>query len=117
MSNTTFRLTDATYIRPIAGGAFVAVAEGTAVATILRADAANVWSCSWLVKDGYTEDGDAVVIDCGAVSVGFDNGFACAAGHSHLSNAEYFDDDEIAGARHAGHSLPANARHIDGRPV
>lgn len=107
-------LTDATVIRPIAGKAFVAVYEGTATATILRANAENVWPCNWLCEAGYDEDGGRIIRECGALCVGFDNGVACANGHSHFSYAEYFDDEEIEMNRQHGHTLPANARSIDG---
>lgn len=42
------------------------------------------------------------------------NGFTCLGGHAHRSDLEYFDDDEIAGARAAGRPLPANAARMNG---
>lgn len=107
------RLTDSTEIRPIAGGAFLAVTSGPrAIATLVRRDAAR--PCNWLVQGGYTEDGDRPVYECGASAIIFDNGFACTAGHEHRTDAEYFDADEIEGARIAGRTLPTNARSIEG---
>ncbi len=94
-------------------------------------------TCSWLVQEsghrgecyipeelgwcviceGIAEDGGIVIVECGAAVTEHPNGWECAAGHSHFSGVEYFDDDEVAGAAAAGRSLPANARRMDGSPV
>lgn len=106
-------LTDDTFIRPIAGGAFLAVAEGTAPATLIAAAATR--PCNWLVEI-YTEDGVGVV-NCGAASIEFANGWACTSGHSHVSFAQYFDDEELDGMRQAHVLAPAGARRMDGALV
>lgn len=109
------RLTETTQVRKLANG-FVAVYEPGKVATIVRPGSENLWACSWLVNKGWTEDGDAVVVDCSAACVGLDNGFVCENGHSHFDYGtfEYFDEDEIASARNAGRALPVNARAMSG---
>ena len=106
------RLTDITELHLLANRKFIAVAEGRAVATLVSVIDHDVFTCGWQYQDGYTEDGDAVISECGAFAVGFDNGFACTNGHAHRNDAEYFDAEEIAGARQAGISLPFNARMV-----
>lgn len=77
-------LTDATRVIPVANGKIVAVDQGPMTpATVLKADAPNVFPCGWLVPVN-TEDGPAAV-DCGAPAVGLDNGWTCAHGHIHYT--------------------------------
>ena len=79
----------------------------------------EVFPCSWMVErtDGYEVDFPSdVYVECGAPS--FEDadglGWHCFAGHGHRSDLEYFDDEEIAGARNAGRPLPANAATMAG---
>lgn len=109
-------LSDATIIKALANGR-VAVAEGPGkVAQLLAADAPNVFECSWLVE-ARSWEGERQIVPCGAVAVGFDNGFACEHGHSHFSGVEYYEADEVASYTRRGIPLAPNARLIDGRPV
>lgn len=105
------RLTETTQVKLLTNG-FVAVYEGTNPATLFRQDAMR--PCQWLVPWN-TEDGPTAR-PCGVPVVDFDNGFRCLAGHDHYEYGtyEYFDDDEIASAAHAGRTLPVNARRMDG---
>lgn len=81
--------------------------------------------CGWLVLrreeydlgDGEWEMGELGHFPCGAAVTEHPNGWECARGHSHFSDVEYFDDDEVAGMRRAGHPFPANAARIDGSPI
>lgn len=82
-------------------------------------------TCTWLVEgypidapEGwYPDSPEDLIRPCGAEVTDFDNGWRCAAGHSHFVNVEYFDDEEIAGMARRGIALPANARRIDGTAV
>lgn len=72
----------------------------------------------WEVEPGYWEwEGGYKYVPCGAEVTEHPNGWECAHGHSHFNDVEYFDEDEVAGLRQAGHPLPANARRVDGSPV
>jgi hypothetical protein len=93
----------------------------------------TTWRCSWLVKgtprwvleawaedpefEWYPEEPGDLVSECGAEVTELANGWRCAAGHSHFVDAEYFDDEELAGIAAAHLPLPANARRINGDPV
>jgi len=101
-------LTDATQIKTLANGRVAVIKYGTSklssVAALLGPDSPEVFTCGWLVQDGHTEDGDSVIIACSATAVGFDNGWACEAGHEHHTyggptHREYFDEEEMAGRR------------------
>lgn len=96
------RLTDATQIKLISGDTAVAVFEPgkTALVIDVRKHASNLFTCNWLYEAGYSEDGDMIVRECGAVAVEFDNGFACTAGHDHRNDCD------------AGYMLASNARII-----
>jgi hypothetical protein len=90
-------------------------------------------TCTWLihgtprwVNEAYDADPDFgwypdspsdLISECGADVTRTDEGWECAAGHSHFYGAEYFDDEEIAGMTQRGIALPANARRIDGAAV
>lgn len=76
------------------------------LALLSRPDVAEVFSCNWMVQEGYTEDGEAYIVPCEAPAIGTNRGFECAAGHSHVDMSvraqedwDYCDDDEIAAAR------------------
>jgi hypothetical protein len=81
--------------------------------------------CTWLVEgwpidapEGWYPDSPSDLIrECGARVTSTDEGWECAAGHSHFHDAEYFDDEEIAGMAQRGIVPPANARRIDGRTL
>jgi hypothetical protein len=89
--------------------------------------------CTWLVhgtprwvEEAYAEVEDFewypdspsdLVSECGAPIVRTDRGWECEAGHSHFHDAEYFDDDEVAGMAARGIALPANALGMDGRTL
>ena len=81
--------------------------------------------CTWLVEgyptnapEGWYPDSPSDLIsECGAEVTYVDGGWECAAGHSHFHDAEYFDDEEIAGMARRGLALPANARRIDGSSI
>ena len=62
------------------------------------------------------EPGDCIT-ECGAEVTDFDNGWRCAAGHSHFSGVEYYDDDEIAGLARRGLPLAPNAARMDGTRI
>lgn len=45
---------------------------------------ATLARCTWLVEDGYDEDGELIVLDCGAPLTRLDaDGWECAHGHYH----------------------------------
>lgn len=82
--------------------------------------------CGWLVErreeyylgsDYGWEMGELAIVPCGAEVTELENGWRCAAGHSHFADAEYFDDEELAGMADRHLPLPANARRINGSPV
>lgn len=51
-----------------------------------EAGKAELARCGWLVDRGPTEDGDPWIVECGAQLVRLDDdGWACAAGHEHLT--------------------------------
>lgn len=105
------RLTDDTVVRQLANG-FLAVSEGSKPATLLRPNAESVFTCGWEVGPLIYEGDVCGVVYCEANAVGFDNGFACAAGHDHRNDVEYYDEEEMRGAVAAGHALAPNARMI-----
>jgi hypothetical protein len=59
---------------------------------VSRPDVEDVFACSWLVDGGYTEDGDAIIVECEAAAIGTARGFECAAGHSHVNASVRFDE-------------------------
>ena len=95
----------------------------------------NEVTCGWLVAQyrhegpcKYDEQYDECIhcapyedgpqhVECGATVTDLPNGWECAAGHGHVGDAEYYDDDEIVAAVESGRSLPANARRMDGSAV
>lgn len=86
-------LTRNTDVRQLANG-FVAVSEGTGVATLLAPDADNVFECGDYYEgyplnagpDWYPDFPSDLIQSCRALRVGFDNGSACTAGHTHFSD-------------------------------
>jgi len=66
---------------------------------------------------GPWEDGLPNLQDCGALVTYTDRGWHCEAGHSHYSDVEYFDDDEVAARWQSGRPFPANAARMDGTPL
>lgn len=105
------RLTDNTVVRQLGNG-FVAVSEGSAPATLLRPTADNVFECGWEIGPRIMEGDVCGVIFCYALAVGFDNGFACTAGHDHRNDCEYYTEEEAQGTIDAGYMLASNARII-----
>lgn len=116
------RLTDSTVVRKLANGRIV-VTEGTSPAVFISPH--DVFVCGDLYHgvpaftldpdyDGewYADSPSDMIQSCAAFRVAFDNGSACVAGHAHFTDAEYFDAEEIEGARQAGVSLPFNARLV-----
>ncbi len=75
--------------------------------------------CMWLVERRLDwEDGPEWRLqDCGAPVTYTDRGWHCEAGHSHYSDVEYFDDDEVAARWQSGRPFPANAARMDGTPL
>jgi hypothetical protein len=65
----------------------------------------------------YPEEPGDLVSECGADVTDHDNGWSCAAGHSHFHDVEYFDDDEVTGMRAAHLPFPTNAARMDGSPL
>ncbi|GIH86475.1 hypothetical protein [Planobispora rosea] len=74
----------------------------------------EISSCSWLVDTGHcTEDGEAVIVECGADSWTTDRGWRCATGHSHVpadiryqEGWDYVTADEAAGFANETGRLP-----------
>ena len=52
----------------------------------------EVFECSWLVQDGWTEDGEAFIAGCAAPAIGTNRGFECFAGHGHVNASVRFDE-------------------------
>lgn len=118
------RLTDNTVVRQLRNG-FLAVSEGTGVATLIRPTADNVFPCGDYYEgypaftyaadydgDWFPESPSDLIQSCTATRVGFDNGSACTAGHSHFTDAEYYTEEEAHAINQAGHMLASNARMI-----
>lgn len=126
-AHTTYmRLTDSTVVRQLGNGRVV-VTEGKAPAVFVPAE--DVFMCGWerpftsaelaerSAHGWYPDFPSDLVTICEAKAVGFDNGFACCAGHEHRSDAEYFTEDEAEACLRASGMLPANARLMDGRSL
>jgi hypothetical protein len=47
--------------------------------------AGQVFPCDWLVRAGYDEDGQQIILECGADAVVTGRGFQCEAGHEHVT--------------------------------
>lgn len=82
-------------------------------------------TCDWMVQ-GYPTDAPEgwypdfpsdLVRPCGAKVTILPNGWECEAGHAHYSDAEYYDDEEIAVLKKRGIALAPNARRMDGTPI
>ena len=69
------------------------------------------------LSDEFPEEPGDCITECGAEVTDFDNGWRCAAGHSHFSGVEYYDDDEIAGLARRGLPLAPNAARMDGTRI
>lgn len=41
--------------------------------------------CGWLVQRGWTEDGEPIVVECGALATATERGWSCEAGHEHVT--------------------------------
>ena len=94
-------------------------------------------TCGWLVKtsnhpgecypddevgyctrcEEWAENGGWGIVECGAPVTELPNGWECAAGHSHLNDVEYYDDEEIAGLARRGLPLAPNAARMDGTRI
>lgn len=55
------------------------------VDTVRRCARGEVHPCDWLVQRGYNEDGEPIILDCGAAAWADDWGWHCEAGHEHAS--------------------------------
>ena len=55
--------------------------------------------CEGIHGEMWAEARGEWVQDCGADVTETDNGWSCASGHSHITGANYFDEDEIAAMR------------------
>lgn len=112
-------LTDATEVHSICGGKVLAVAEPGKPALLIDAakHAANVFTCGWEIGPLVYEGDICGVIFCDAQAVGFENGFICTNGHSHRTDAEYYDAEEAAGLIRDGYALAGNARSMSGNRI
>lgn len=79
----------------------------------------TTWECNWLVDHGISEDGERIIIDCGALATerADGTGWDCAHGHEHTSEAQYLDADDLGAMKASGTLPPEGARHIDGRII
>jgi hypothetical protein len=91
----------------------------------------STWECDWrreMTNAEHNEAADAgwypdspsdLIVECRATAtVDADgNGWTCSAGHGHRSDVEYYEAEEAAAARDAGHRFPANARLMDGSEI
>lgn len=116
------RLTDSTVVRQLGNGRVV-VTEGTVPAVFVPAT--EVFECGDFYE-GYPAftmasdyEGDwcpdspsDLIQSCTALRVGFDNGSACVAGHTHFTDAEYYERDEAESLSQRGYALAPNARLI-----
>lgn len=46
--------------------------------------AEDTWPCSWLIAQGRDEDGEEIIVECGATTHIVGAGWRCDAGHQHL---------------------------------
>ena len=121
-------------VRTLANGFVALVDDNGQVAKLLRPTSELVGSCCWAVEvRGHAgacvddEDGECVrclpfqdgprIEYCDAVSVYGDDGWRCESGHSHFSNVEYYDDDEVAAARLGRFAFAGSAAKADGTPL
>lgn len=54
---------------------------------------------------------------CNALVVGTARGWHGLCGHSHVSGAQYYEEDEVIAYRQAGHPVDPAGLLMDGRPV
>jgi hypothetical protein len=56
------------------------------VRACFEAKATGAWPCTWLIQIGLTEDGEQIIVECGAPALPTDDrgSDACAAGHFHV---------------------------------
>jgi hypothetical protein len=45
----------------------------------------ETWPCGWLMYAGRDEDGELVVVECGAVATENSRGWTCTNGHEHVT--------------------------------
>jgi hypothetical protein len=92
-----------------------------ALVDITKALAAGnaVAPCGWLVDRYHPEPDSAADLlgPCGAPAIIEAAGWCCAAGHAHVSGAEYYEEAEVAAIRNAGGLLAPNALLMDGRAL
>jgi hypothetical protein len=65
---------------------FLAPHTHSSVAAVRRHYAAtgDLWPCSWVIRDGWTEDGERHLRDCGELAwERADGGWKCEAGHEY----------------------------------
>lgn len=85
------------------------------------ADTEAVFRCSWAVEltgDRLPPEVDFpsdLVGNCDAPARGTARGWECFHGHSHVSGASYFDDDEVSARRLAEMPFPVDSYTMDGR--
>lgn len=95
---------------------------------VRQMDGYSVSPCSWLVQappvwasdpdsDWYPDSPADLVRDCGAPLVATDRGWECLHGHSHVSGAQYFEEEEVRHLMQDGYLVPQDALFMDGRPV
>lgn len=90
--------------------------------TAAKAAGVDVWPCGWMVEDRSIPEPDSysdLLRPCGAPAMAHadGNGFGCAAGHSHRSNVEWYEADEVAALTKTGHRIAPNAALMDGTPL
>lgn len=48
-------------------------------------DVTDTFTCEWLVATGkYNEDGESIIVECGAQARSTERGWSCVSGHSHV---------------------------------
>jgi hypothetical protein len=91
-------------------------------------DVQAVFPCTWTVERWPVVDDDEeggwypdspsdLLADCGGLVVGTSRGWHGLCGHSHVSGAQYYTEDEVAHNLRNGYMVPEDALLMDGRPV
>lgn len=96
------------------------------VAMVKRCYAGEVVPCTWLIDTlQYTEDGEKVIVECGAGAWDSDRAWQCERGHEHVHAEARFDegwdyasDEEEAGVRASyGHESRLPDGHLYYMPL
>lgn len=96
---------------------------------VAQQDVQAVVPCGWQVEMSRAEQADRaeygwypdsagdLIVDCGAPVVFTSRGWHGLCGHSHVSGAQYYEEDEVLARREAGYLVDPDGFLMDGRSV